>query len=86
MNCDPILQSVTAFFKIISSVPRRQASLQRVADKTTEDLISGMNNVFPFYQHGFGIVVGEESQGHIIVDGGKNSSEFASATDACVQG
>ena len=42
--------------------------------------------VNPFYQHGFGIVLGEESQSHIIVDGEKNSLEFASPTDACMQG
>jgi hypothetical protein len=45
MNCDPILQSVTAFFKGISSVRRGQTSPQHVAEKTIEALNSGMNNV-----------------------------------------
>jgi len=50
------------------------------------DNLVAYDYVNPFYQHGFGIVLGEESQSHIIVDGEKNSLEFASPTDACMKG
>jgi hypothetical protein len=33
--------------------------------------LAGYDYVNPFYQHGFGIVLGEESQSYIIVDGEK---------------
>jgi hypothetical protein len=50
MNRDPILQSVTAFFKGISSVHRGQTSPQHIAEKTTEGLIGGKNNVLAVRQ------------------------------------
>ena len=50
-----------------------------------ENLV-GYDYMNPFYQHGFGIVLGEESQSCIIVDGEKNILEFARPMDACIQG
>lgn len=50
-----------------------------------ENLV-GYDYVNPFYQHGFGIVLGEESQSLIIVDREKNSLDFVRRTDACMQG
>jgi hypothetical protein len=97
MNCDPILQSVTAFFKGISSVQRGRTSAQHVAEKTIENKacwysvlipenLAGYDPANPFYRHGFGTVLGEESKSYIIVDGERNRVEFARPADACMQG
>jgi len=42
--------------------------------------------VNPLYRYGSGIVLREESQDYIIMDGEKDSLVFASRTDACMQG
>jgi hypothetical protein len=48
-----------------------------------ENLV-GYDRANPIYQHGFGIVLGEESQSYIILVGGKNSLEFACPADICM--
>ena len=45
----------------------------------------GYDDGNPFYQHGFGIVVGETPQSHIFVSGEPNSLEFATSGDAASQ-
>jgi hypothetical protein len=45
------------------------------------DLV-GFDDVNPFYQRGFGIILGGKSQSYIVVDGDKNSLEFARPADA----
>jgi hypothetical protein len=48
------------------------------------DLV-GHDGVNPFYQHGFGIISGGDPHSYIVVDGDKNSLEFASPADAATR-
>jgi len=45
----------------------------------------GYDDVNPFYQHGFGIVVGTEQPSYILVNGEPNSLEFGTPSDAATQ-
>jgi hypothetical protein len=45
----------------------------------------GYDDGNPFYQHGFGIVVGTEQPSYIFLNGEPNSLEFARPTDAASQ-
>lgn len=45
----------------------------------------GYDGVNPFYQHGFGILVGGEAQSYVFVNGEPNSLEFARPADAASQ-
>lgn len=45
----------------------------------------GYDGVNPFYQHGFGILLGAEPQSYILVNGEPNSMEFARPVDAASQ-
>lgn len=48
------------------------------------DLV-GYDGVNPFYQHGFGILLGTEPKSYVFVNGEKNSVEFARPSDAASQ-
>ena len=48
------------------------------------DLV-GYDGVNPFYQHGFGIILGAEPKSYIFVNGEPNSLEFARPVDAASQ-
>ena len=45
----------------------------------------GYGGVNPFYQHGFGILLGGEPQSYVFVNGEPNSLEFARPADAASQ-
>lgn len=45
----------------------------------------GYDGVNPFYQHGFGILLGGEPQSYVFVNGEPNSLEFARPLDAASQ-
>lgn len=45
----------------------------------------GYDGVNPFYQHGFGMFLGEEPQSYVFVNGEPNSLEFARPVDAASQ-
>ena len=45
----------------------------------------GYDSVNPFYQHGFGILLGAEPQSYLFVNGEPNSLEFARPADAASQ-
>jgi hypothetical protein len=45
----------------------------------------GYDGVNPLYQHGFGIISSGEPHSYIVVDGDKNSLEFASPADAATR-
>ncbi len=47
--------------------------------------VVGYDDVNPFYQHGFGIVVGTEQPRYVFVNGEPNSLEFATSGDAASQ-
>jgi hypothetical protein len=45
----------------------------------------GYDGVNPFYQHGFGMLLGAEPQSYVFVNGEPNSLEFARPVDAAAQ-
>jgi len=45
----------------------------------------GYDGVNPFYQHGFGLLLGAEPQSYVFVNGEPNSLEFARPVDAASQ-
>jgi hypothetical protein len=45
----------------------------------------GYDGVNPFYQHGFGMLLGAEPQSYVFVNGEPNSLEFARPVDAASQ-
>jgi hypothetical protein len=46
------------------------------------DRLVGYDVVNPFYQHGFGIILGKKPYSYLSVDGSPNSLEFATPLDA----
>jgi len=46
------------------------------------DHLVGYDGTNPFYQHGFGIILGEKPYSYVMVDGSPNSLEFPTAADA----
>jgi hypothetical protein len=49
------------------------------------DNIVGYDDANPFYQHGFGMILGTQPKGYIFVNGEPNTLEFADAASAAVQ-
>src|SRR5215510_844510 len=47
--------------------------------------LAGYDDVNPFYQHGFGMVVGSDRLGYIFVNGEPNGLEFVRPSDAASQ-